>query len=192
VTTYHKGYSVTGSTKIIHRYLPREVSELIVYYLWLILPFCQALEALAFDQKVLSTPYLWGDPDMRKDSYKLTSALKMHTSKCFNTALNVTTYRHLSIAMSRTHLQCGGFKRDYGLEESASDHQSAHSSWTAGTIYARGLEEAPGHVQSRRAEYRAVSREWHQFLGFATGLGSRKRPLGEGSDGPNRKGLKCI
>ena len=33
VTTYHKGYSVTGSTKIIHRYLPKEVGELLVYYL---------------------------------------------------------------------------------------------------------------------------------------------------------------
>jgi hypothetical protein len=39
VTTYYKGYSVSGSTKIIHRYLPREVSELLVYYLWLVLPF---------------------------------------------------------------------------------------------------------------------------------------------------------
>jgi hypothetical protein len=39
VTSYHKGYNITGSTKIIHRYLPKEVSELLVYYLWLILPF---------------------------------------------------------------------------------------------------------------------------------------------------------
>ncbi|KAF3031175.1 hypothetical protein E8E12_000438 [Didymella heteroderae] len=30
VTSYHKGYNITGSTKIIHRYLPKEVSELLV------------------------------------------------------------------------------------------------------------------------------------------------------------------
>jgi hypothetical protein len=176
VTTYHKGYSVTGSTKIIHRYLPKEVGELLVYYLWLILPFSQALDTLALGHDLVKSPYLWGEPDSRKDSYKLTSVLKAQTSNCFNTALNVTTYRHLSIAISRTHLNCGGFKKDYGLEECASDQQSAHSSWTAGTIYARGLEEAAGHVQNRRAEYRAVSREWHQFLGFIGGLGARKRP----------------
>jgi hypothetical protein len=33
VTSYHKGYNITGSTKIIHRYLPSEASELLVYYL---------------------------------------------------------------------------------------------------------------------------------------------------------------
>ena len=40
VASYHKGYSIVGSTKIIHRYLPKEVGELLVYYLWLVLPFC--------------------------------------------------------------------------------------------------------------------------------------------------------
>jgi hypothetical protein len=33
VTSYHKGYNITGSTKIIHQYLLKEVSELLVYYL---------------------------------------------------------------------------------------------------------------------------------------------------------------
>jgi hypothetical protein len=33
VTSYHKGYNITGTLKIIHRYLPKEVSELLVYYL---------------------------------------------------------------------------------------------------------------------------------------------------------------
>lgn len=40
VTTYHKGYHVTGTTKIIHRYLPRKVGELLIYHLWLVRPFC--------------------------------------------------------------------------------------------------------------------------------------------------------
>ena len=46
VTAYHKGYNIVGSTKIIHRYLPREVSELVVYYLWFILPFWTDLDLL--------------------------------------------------------------------------------------------------------------------------------------------------
>ena len=36
VTTYHKGYSITGSTKIIHRYLLKEIRELLIYYLWIV------------------------------------------------------------------------------------------------------------------------------------------------------------
>lgn len=50
VTSYHKGYTCTGTTKIVHRYLPREISELVVYYLWLILPFLQKLTLLIAEQ----------------------------------------------------------------------------------------------------------------------------------------------
>jgi hypothetical protein len=39
VAQYHKGYQITGDVKIIHRYLPREVGELLVWYLWLVQPF---------------------------------------------------------------------------------------------------------------------------------------------------------
>ena len=39
VTGYHKGYRSSGNIKIIHRYLSREMSELLVYYLWIVLPF---------------------------------------------------------------------------------------------------------------------------------------------------------
>jgi hypothetical protein len=92
--------------------------------------------------------------------------------------MNIPVYRHIAIAISRKHLSCGGFKRDYGLENTKFDTQSTHSSWTAGSIYARGLEEAAGQVEERKAEYRKVSQEWHRFLGFvAPSLPSRKRPL---------------
>lgn len=43
VTTYYKGYSISNTTKIIYRYFPKSVSELVVYYFWLILSFCRVL-----------------------------------------------------------------------------------------------------------------------------------------------------
>ena len=46
VTKYHKGYQMSGDVKIIHWYLPREVGELVVWYLWLALPFIQRIEAM--------------------------------------------------------------------------------------------------------------------------------------------------
>jgi hypothetical protein len=45
VTQYHKGFYASNDTKVIHRYLPREVGELVVWYLWLVLPFVERLEA---------------------------------------------------------------------------------------------------------------------------------------------------
>jgi hypothetical protein len=44
---------------VIHRYLPQEVSELLVYYLWLVLPFCRQLKLLALKSKEPVSPYIW-------------------------------------------------------------------------------------------------------------------------------------
>ncbi|KAK6591426.1 hypothetical protein H4I95_12206 [Botrytis cinerea] len=60
VATYHKGYRSSGSIKIVHRYLPREVGELLVYYLWLVLPFWEKLQ-FQMTGKPSSSPFLWGD-----------------------------------------------------------------------------------------------------------------------------------
>lgn len=86
------------------------------------------------------------------------------------------TYRHIANAVSRQHLKCGDYKRDYWMDKKLADERATHGSWVAGTVYARGLQEAPGYVEARRMEYRAISREWHNFLGFRVYLGARKRP----------------
>lgn len=196
VTSYHKGYAVTGSTKIIHRYLPREVGELLIYYLWLVLPFVQALNLLALGDDSPPSPFLWAKGRGSWDSNRLSSVLSREFKAHLGVRMTIPVYRHLSIAISRKHLPCGGFKRDYGLENTKFDAQSAHSSWTAGCIYARGLEEAPGHVKSRKALYRTVSQEWHGFLGFATSLKqAEKRPLTEvGSKimSPRKRQCTCL
>ena len=38
-TKYHKNIRQTSKGKVIHRYMPREVGELVVYYLWFSSPF---------------------------------------------------------------------------------------------------------------------------------------------------------
>jgi hypothetical protein len=103
--------------------------------------------------------------------------MKRETSKICRKPLTLSTYRHVAIAISRRHLIQGGFKRDYDVEEQASDVQTTHTSWMAGRLYARGLEEAPGHVEARRAEFRMVSRRWHKFLGFSDPTLTKKRGL---------------
>ena len=60
VTTYHKNYQQTGKMKIIHRYLPREVGEILVRYLWLVLPFWQAIQSVTEKADQLS-PFMWSD-----------------------------------------------------------------------------------------------------------------------------------
>jgi hypothetical protein len=63
-TGYHKGYTQGGQLKVVQRYLPREVGEQLVWYLWLVLPFCQHIQVLGRGQAVTAaageaSPYLW-------------------------------------------------------------------------------------------------------------------------------------
>lgn len=58
VTSYHKGFSASQSMKIVHRFVPREVGEVVVYYMWLIRPFERILQRMAHDQRLFS-PWFW-------------------------------------------------------------------------------------------------------------------------------------
>ena len=137
---------------------------------------------LALRDSEKPSPFLWAKGKDKEpwDSARLSRVLKREFSKELQLPITLSVYRHLAIAISRKHLPCGGFKRDYEREDTGFNSQSAHSSWTAGSIYARGLHEAAGHVEERKSQYRAVSREWHEFLGFLpSSLPPRKRPLSE-------------
>lgn len=84
------------------------------------------------------------------------------------TKFDIRTWRHAAIAISRRHLHQAKFKRDF-IEAAAwawNDEMAAHSTKMAGLTYARGLDEAPGHVAGAKTEYRRISREWHTWLGF--------------------------
>lgn len=169
VTSYHKSQSTTNSMKIIHRYLPRVVSELVVYYLWLIQPFTEQADMFArqSDSRIRSA-FFW--PKMRGhwDAARLGLVMKSQGEAHLQTKLNVLNWRHAAIGISRVHLKCGGFKRDYGPDDPVVDEQAVHGSWTAGTIYARGLKEAPGVIEAKRTRYRVFSsvvpsRAWRRF-----------------------------
>ncbi|KAJ6111298.1 hypothetical protein N7486_003533 [Penicillium sp. IBT 16267x] len=167
VTSYHKSQSTTNSMKIIHRYFPRMVSELVVYYLWLIQPFTEQADMFArqSDSRIRSA-FFW--PKMRGhwDAARLGVIMKSQGEAHLQTKLNVLNWRHAAIGISRVHLKCGGFKRDYGPDDPVVDEQAAHGSWIAGTVYARGLQEAPGVIEAKRIRYRAISSEWHKLLEF--------------------------
>jgi hypothetical protein len=92
-TKYHKGFYATNDAKIIHRYLPRAVGELVVWYLWLVLPFVERLQA--YQQDVCGTAretiegmqsrtaYIWApDPTSGREwtSERLREVLKRETT----------------------------------------------------------------------------------------------------------------
>jgi superfamily II DNA helicase RecQ len=79
VTAYHKGFSASQSMKIIHRFVPREVGEIVIYYMWLIRPFERILQRMNSGQMLFSS-WFWEpepeeqsmeeDPDEADDQYE--------------------------------------------------------------------------------------------------------------------------
>lgn len=62
---YHKGIGVSRKEKVIHRYLPREVGELLVWYVWFVLPFWNKLQAVVYGQRDMPSAYIW-EPELEK------------------------------------------------------------------------------------------------------------------------------
>ncbi|KAK0929261.1 Vacuolar protein sorting-associated protein 26 [Friedmanniomyces endolithicus] len=58
VPGYHKGYKMGRRVKIIHRYMPREVGEVMVYYLCLVELFVPSLQVIARRQCDFC-PWMW-------------------------------------------------------------------------------------------------------------------------------------
>lgn len=100
VTSYHKSQSTSNSIKIIHRYLPREVSELVVYYLWLIHPFTEqaGMFARGGDSRVRS-PFFWPKEKSHWDAARLGVIMKKEAEIRLHTKLNVLTWRHAAIGI---------------------------------------------------------------------------------------------
>jgi superfamily II DNA or RNA helicase len=112
VTRYHKGFYASNDAKVIHRYLPRAVGELVVWYLWLVLPFVEQLQA--YHQQMCQSAAIpdtqaskvWGvDAVTGREwtSVRLRDALARESKKRLHNALNLASYRDIAIAISRRY-----------------------------------------------------------------------------------------
>ncbi|KAA8615982.1 hypothetical protein PtrV1_11378 [Pyrenophora tritici-repentis] len=173
VTRYHKGYKVSGDVKIIHRYLPREVGELVVWYMWLVLPFQQRLEALVWEKEAVSS-HMWpADPSGRKwTTDRLREALKRESRIAMGQEWTFAGYREMAIGISRRFLRGStAFQADEGEEnkewaeeqagDSIADEQAGHTSHVAGLIFGfqAGLDDQRRSSKRKRAPFESEADE---------------------------------
>jgi hypothetical protein len=184
VTQYHKGYAMSGDVKIIHRYLPREIGQLLVLYLWLVLPFQQRMQAVVYHEDAMSS-HMWPKDAGGKNwtSDRMSKAMKNATMIGLGHALTIRDYREVAIGISRKFMRgTTTFQEDEGEskeEDDISDEQAGHGSHVAGMVYARGIMEMAGVVMSKRRQFRTSSTDWHQFLGFASAMEEVKQKGGK-------------
>lgn len=128
-TSYHKGFYAQNDTKLIHRYLPREVGELLVRYLWLVLPFVERLQVLIPQPTPLVSrtleAYVWApDPGTGRawssarfrEALRYESAIGLHGH-----TLNIPAYRHIAIGISRRFLRTSSAFPQNSYEEINAD-----------------------------------------------------------------------
>ncbi|KAG8630425.1 hypothetical protein KVT40_002044 [Elsinoe batatas] len=146
VTVYHKNVVSTDKSKIIHRYLPREVGELVVLYLWLVLPFHVMLESQkdGYGRRKRQQGHQVGnrgheeeeeeEEDKRKISHHLwpadadgkvwTSArmsrvLRKQSTQGLGQKVGIQAYREIAIAISRKFLR--GTNKGVDLDDDDED-----------------------------------------------------------------------
>jgi hypothetical protein len=178
VTYYHKGYNITGAEKIIHRYLPEEVGDLLLLYVWLVLPLRQQLQMLVYKNQEIMSALLWSmDQGKKWDGNRMREVIKRETDRLIGIPLHKKAYRHIAIAISDRYMKRGKFDQEKEaktgedeLQDDAIARQSGHTPETAGSAYARFLQEAPSYVQTIRYRFQIASLEWHDVLHFSKKL----------------------
>ncbi|KAL6355264.1 hypothetical protein LRP88_10850 [Fusarium phalaenopsidis] len=205
VTGIHKGFSRSERLKVIHRFLPQEVSTLLVYYLWLILPFWEAMQA-NFDPSSQGSfsPFLWKTSGLDGDEG---SSKKRWGKLAGIESLTISSWRHIAIALGRRYIRDAAITSqglysevDHGDSESSSDEegpgerdtilhrQTGHGSMTSNLVYGRQLTEAHFETYQRRQSFRLLSEEWHFLLGFPSAPGFSRATIPSGS----KRGLAAV
>lgn len=177
VTRYHKGYSRSGEVKLIYRYLPPPVGQLLVQYLWLVQPFVERLEVWYYRTSQVSA-HLWPhEPWGRRWTAEWArEAMEAESLLGLGQRINLQSYRQLAIGISRRHF-CTKFhfedEEESDRRAAASDEvwlentmalPDAHSLHVAETTYGRSVDQPVHDLASVRQRYRGMSRLWHQFL----------------------------
>lgn len=165
VTRYHKGWAMHGKPKVIHRYVPREVADVLIWYLWLVKPFRDAMQRFV-GRTLPPGAFLWttdgGEP---WGNAHMARALSTAFEAGVGCKMGVLQYRHIAIAISRRHTD-RAFDENDDEPDDAADLQAGHTSRIADMLYARSVMEMQGAVPTARQAYRRVSASWHVFLRF--------------------------
>ena len=190
VTRYHKGYNISGDVKVIHRFLPREVGALMIWNAWLIRPAWNALRQMNSGEGEFRQQWNIWHADARGWAWtpaRISREMKRISEEALGEGMTLQSWRDISIAVSRKYLRKGEgrFKHDEEdwdnetQEDEIEDMQAGHGTHVAGIVYARGIREQDGVVESMRQKFRTASENWHGFLGFGVpgegGRAKRKR-----------------
>lgn len=128
VVRYHKSQSQWDKPKVVPRFLPWRLGQVVVVYLAYIQPFEEYLRV-----EVLGggfSDYVWADERGPWGTDRLTRILKRETAKRLGTALTTLDYRHTAVGIGRVVVGEGfgrGYQDEVGEVEEAEVDEEGES-----------------------------------------------------------------
>jgi superfamily II DNA helicase RecQ len=175
VVRYHKSQSQWDKPKIVPRFLPPQLGQIMALYLSYLQPFQEYLVVQVLGGGL--SDYVWSNKEGAWGTDKLTRVLKRETGKRLGVELHTLGYRHAAIGIGRVKVGESfgrGYQDEVGevdeaeVDEDQEDIVELQNSRT--TAMGVGNYSVPidivKHLSVRSIDaFRALSTAWHRFLG---------------------------
>ena len=176
VVRYHKSQSQWDKPKVVPRFLPPRLGQVMVLYLAYLQPFREYLTVQVLGGSF--SDYVWADEQGPWGTDRLTRALKRETGKRLGVPLHTLDYRHAAVGIGRVVVGerfSKGYQDEVGevdeaeVDEDGEDVMELQNART--TVIGVGNYSVPidivKHLSVRSIEaFRPLSAMWHRFLGL--------------------------
>jgi hypothetical protein len=175
VVRYHKSQSQWDKPKVVPRFLPPQLGQVVAIYLVYIQPFREYLTLQVLQGNY--TDYLWSDAQGPWETDRLTRVLKRETAQRLGIKLHTLDYRHTAVGIGREKVGqtfSKGYDDDVGEvdEEEVDDNgedivelQNSRTTSMGIGNYAVPIDIVK-HLSVRSINaFRPLSILWHRFLG---------------------------
>jgi hypothetical protein len=200
VVCYHKSQSQWDKLKVVPRFLPPKLGQIIALYLSYLQPFREYLVVQVLGGGL--SDYVWSNEQGAWGTYRLTRVIRREIGKQLGVELHTQGYRHAAVGIRRVKVR-ESFGRGYQdkvgeVDEAKVDKDQEdiielqNSQTTAiGVSNYSMLINIVKHLSVRSMDaFQALSTAWHRFLGVdrqadkPAELGSRrKRQMQESASG---------
>jgi superfamily II DNA helicase RecQ len=175
VVRYHKSQSQWDKPKIVPRFLPPQLGQIMALYLSYLQPFQEYLVVQVLGGSL--TDYVWSNKQGAWGTDKLTRVIKRETGKRLGVELHTLGYRHTAVGIGRVKVGesfGAGYQDEIGevdeaeVDEDQEDIIELQNSRT--TAMGVGNYSVPidivKNLSARSIDaFRALSTAWHRFLG---------------------------
>ena len=183
VIGYNKTRSTNGKDKLIARFLPEDIGDLLVKYLTLVRPaegfIAEQIECDGFEnyEKMLFTDY-----ERAWDGKRLSEIFMREMNESGPASMGFQEYRQIANLWMKKDL------KEIKLEEDVLDHQSGHNSETGAKRYAITSEDMDSLTPEKPLAFFHASQQWHRLLGFKIKGVEMRRMIKKGVEKSEKEG----